>query len=130
VVGIVGPFSTGVYYVVALNNVGGTTASVIMNVTEIPVNVFYLHSSLPSPIGIADYEVINVSSKLDGEVIKYNEAIGHASIYNISAYNSTFPIPNGASLLLNSVLQVNTPDRTYQFWLQNEVDFMTAYDSY
>ena len=85
VVGIVGPFSTGVYYVVALNNVSDTTASVTMNVTEIPVNVFYLHSSLPSPIGVADYGVIDVSSKLVGEVIKYNEAIGYATIYNISA---------------------------------------------
>lgn len=130
VTGIVGPLIRGTYYVVAFNNVSNSTAFVRMNITEVPVDIHYERSSLPAPVGIVDYGVVNSTGRLIGEILKYNEAIGYITIYNISAYNSTFEIPSGAGLQLNAVLQVNTLTKAYQFWLQNVVDFITINDTY
>ncbi|ACP44845.1 Thermopsin [Sulfolobus islandicus Y.G.57.14] len=127
------PLSTGIYYLVVLNNVSNNTITVNVEYLLTPVSVYYYKSSLPAPIGITDYGVYNVSGILKGSIVKYLEAIGYVTVYNISAFNATPPMGtnrSGASLQLNVVLQVNTNNESYQFWLQNVIDFITSIKIY
>ncbi|WP_246252915.1 thermopsin [Acidianus brierleyi] len=129
----VGPLSTDTYYIVVLNNVTNNTINVNTEYSLVPYNVYNVRSSLPAPIGIADYGVYNISNTLKGTITKYDEAIGYVTIYNISAFNSTPPEGvnrSGASLQLNSVLQINTNNGSYQFWLQNVIGFITSERTY
>jgi Thermopsin. len=123
----------GTYYLVVLNNVSDTTITVNVSYALTPVSVYYDRSSLPAPIGIADYGVYNISGTLRASMVNYTEAIGYATIYSISAFNATPPEDtnrSGASLQLNAVLQVNTNNDSYQFWLQNVIDFITSTKEY
>jgi hypothetical protein len=118
---------------VVLNNVSDTTITVNVSYALTPVSVYYDRSSLPAPIGIADYGVYNISGTLRASMVNYTEAIGYATIYSISAFNATPPEDtnrSGASLQLNAVLQVNTNNDSYQFWLQNVIDFITSTKEY
>jgi hypothetical protein len=127
------PLNTGTYYLVVLNNVSDTTITVNVSYALTPVSVYYDRSSLPAPIGIADYGVYNISGTLRASMVNYTEAIGYATIYSISAFNATPPEDtnrSGASLQLNAVLQVNTNNDSYQFWLQNVIDFITSTKEY
>jgi len=123
----------GNYYVVIYNNVSGEEVTVHVNYTSIPVDLYYIHQSLPAPIGIAYYGEYNGSDFVNYTILKYEEATGYATLYSISAYNSTPPLganPYGASLQLNAMLQVNTETNSYQFWLQNVISFVTSGDYY
>ncbi|MCH4816496.1 MAG: thermopsin [Saccharolobus sp.] len=58
-----------------------------------------------------------------------NQVLGYANITSLLAYNASGPKfgvpPYGASLQLNVMLQVNTSNEEYYFWLQNVADFIT-----
>jgi thermopsin len=58
------PLNTGTYYLVVLNNVSDTPIIVNVSYSLTPVGVYYDRSSLPAPIGIADYGVYNISGTL------------------------------------------------------------------
>jgi Thermopsin. len=128
----VGPLAGGTYYLVIYNDLSSGTASVNYTASTVPVNVYYYHSSLPAPIGVADYGVLNASGALHPYEIVYDEALGTAVIYSIGAYNSSPPSgisPYGASLQLNAVLQVNTTHGDYAYWLQDVACFLTNNDT-
>jgi Thermopsin. len=123
----------GSYYIVIYNNVSKEDVTVKVDYTSIPVDLYYVHQSLPAPIGIAYYGEYNGSDFENYTTLKYEEAIGYATLYSISAYNSTPPAlvnPYGSSLQLNAMLQVNTETNSYQFWLQNVIGFITSGDYY
>lgn len=123
----------GCYYIVIDNNVSGEDVIVKVEYTSIPVDLYYHYQSLPAPIGIAYYGEYNGSDFVNYTTVKYMEAIGYATLYSISAYNSTPPAkvnPYGASLQLNAMLQINTEMSSYQFWLQNVISFITSGDYY
>ncbi|BBD72931.1 thermopsin [Sulfodiicoccus acidiphilus] len=131
--GDVGPFSGGLYYIIIDNNVSGQTAEVDLEYGGLPVDPFLYHSKLPAPIGIADYGILNTSRGLIPYVVKYSEAVGHFTVRSIGAYNATPPSgvsPYQASLQMNVVLQVNTQHGSFQYWLQDVVDFYTNNDTY
>ncbi len=124
----IGPFLGGTYYLVIINDVSSQNASVIYSLSTLPVNIYSFHSSLPAPVGIADYGVLNASGVLHPYKILYREAIGMATIYSLQAYNSSPPAgisPYGVSLQQNVVLQVNTTNGNYEYWLQNVPNFLT-----
>lgn len=123
----------GSYYIVIYNNVSGEDVTVKVDYTSIPVDLYYIRQSLPAPIGIVYYGEYNGSNFVNYTTVKYEEAIGYATLYSISAYNSTPPAqvnPYGASLQLNVMLQINTEMSSYQFWLQNVITFITSGDYY
>jgi len=64
----------------------------------------------------------------DGPIFT-NQVLGYVNITSLQAYNasgSKFGVPPyGASLQLNVMLQVNTSNEEYYFWLQNVADFIT-----
>jgi len=118
----VGPLQAGTYYFV-VDNEGSHTARVSVWISEEPLSVYLLYHALPAPIGIADYGV-----DANAYTIKYTEVLGYAHIFSISAYNATPPTnvsKYGASLQLNTVLQVETVSGKSTYWLQNVVDFET-----
>jgi len=124
----IGPLVNGTYYLVMDNDVSSQNVSVSYSLSTVPVNVYSYHSSLPAPVGIADYGVMNSSGTLHPYRIFYREAIGIAQIYSMQAYNSSPPVgisPYGASLQQNVVLQVNTTSGNYEYWLQNVPSFWT-----
>ncbi|MFP3309006.1 MAG: thermopsin family protease [Nitrososphaeria archaeon] len=128
----VGPLAGGTYYLVIYNDLSSGTASVNYTASTVPVNVYYYRSSLPAPIGVADYGVLNATGALHPYEIVYGEALGTAVIYSIGAYNSSPPpgvSPYGASLQLNAVLQVNTTHGDYAYWLQDVACFLTNNDT-
>ena len=128
----VGPLSAGTYYLVVYNDISSQNAYVNYNLSTIPVNIYSFHQSLPAPVGITDYGVLNASGVLYPYKILYNEAIGFADIYSLQAYNSSPPAgvsPYGASLQQNVVLQVNTTEGNYEYWLQNVPNFWTNNDT-
>ncbi len=126
--GDVGPLSRGTYYLVVYYGASTGEAYVLYEASTVPVNVYEEYSSLPAPVGIADYGVINCSGVLRPYSLAYREAIGAATIYSIGAYNSSPPSgvsPYGASLQLNVVLQVNATGGEYVYWLQDIAVFLT-----
>ncbi|BBE41758.1 Thermopsin precursor [Conexivisphaera calida] len=126
--GDVGPLYGGTYYLVVNDDVSSQEASVSYEISTVPVDVYEYHSSLPAPIGIADYGVLNSSGVLHPYRIIYEEAIGTATIYSLGAYNPSPPSgisPYGASLQLNVVLQVNTTSGDFVYWLQDVPGFWT-----
>ncbi|MGC8848242.1 MAG: thermopsin family protease [Conexivisphaera sp.] len=130
--GNVGPLSGGTYYLVIYDDVSSQEASVSYEISTVPVDVYEYHSSLPAPIGIADYGVLNSSGVLHPYRIVYEEAIGTATIYSIGAFNPSPPSgisPYGASLQLNVVLQVNTTTGDFVYWLQDVPGFWTNNDT-
>jgi len=131
--GNVGPLSSGSYFLVVDNNVSNSTASVNLAYSVLPLIPFLAHSSPPAPIGIADYGVMNTTSGLKGYILNFDEVMGHVKINKIGAYNATPPSginPYGASLQLNVVLQVNTPEGGYQYWLQDVLHMETNESMY
>ena len=78
-----------------------------------------------APIGASSFGQVSTS-----------EVLGFFNITSISAYNpngeSQFNVPNsGASLQLNTVLEVQLADGTTQYyWLQNVIDFETSNNEY
>ncbi len=128
----IGPFTNGTYYLVIDDDVSQHNAYVYYSISTLPVNIYSFHSSLPAPVGIADYGVMNSSGLLYPYKILYEEAIGIAQIYSLKAYNSSPPTgisPYGASLQQNVVLQVNTTTGNYVYWLQNVPSFWTNNDT-
>ncbi|MEM4957022.1 MAG: thermopsin family protease [Metallosphaera sp.] len=127
----VGPLPGGEYYVVVENN-GSLNANGFLSYSAVPLVPFTVHSTLPAPVGIADYGVKNTSKGLQGYIVKFNEVVGEFTVNSISAYNSTPPSgisPYSASLQLNVVLQVNTVHGGYQYWLQDVPLFFTNNDT-
>ncbi|BCU68012.1 hypothetical protein HS7_14490 [Sulfolobales archaeon HS-7] len=127
------PLSEGEYFVLAYNNITNSVISTCLRATVLPILPLTYHSSLPAPIGLGFYGVANESGTIVGTIIPYQEAIGYATVYSILAYNSTPPkgtSPWGAGLQMNAVLQVNTTYGTYDYWLQNVVDFLTNNNSF
>ncbi|MFP3293434.1 MAG: thermopsin family protease, partial [Nitrososphaeria archaeon] len=128
----VGPLAGGTYYLVIDNDISSGTAYVNYTASTVPVNIYTGYSSLPAPIGVADYGVLNASGALHPYEIVYDEALGTAVIYSIGAYNPSPPSgisPYGASLQLNAVLQVNTTHGDYAYWLQDVPCFLTNNDT-
>ncbi|PMB76001.1 MAG: hypothetical protein C0177_04185 [Fervidicoccus fontis] len=124
----IGPMHYGTYYLVVYNDASNEIAYVSYQVSTIPIDVYSYYNSLPAPIGIVDYGVVNSSGVLIPYELLYKEAIGIANIYSIEAYNSTPPSgvsEYGASLQLNVVLQVNTTYGSYTYWVQNVPNFWT-----
>ncbi|WP_390529125.1 thermopsin [Sulfurisphaera ohwakuensis] len=127
------PPEGGKYFVVVYNNVTSSTVNVYLKVNALPIIPLIYHSSLPAPIGLGFYGVINESGRIEGFAIPYQEAIGYATIYSILAYNATPPNGTnswGAGLQMNAILQVNTTYGTYAYWLQNTVGFVTNQRTY
>ncbi len=128
---IVGPLSAGPYYLIIDNNITGTAALVNFSYSFLPVYVYGSHSSLPAPVGIADYGVLNSSGYLYPYRVVYSRIDGYAEIYSIEAYNSTPPkgiSPYGADLQMNSVLQVVTGEGVQDYLVQNTANFITNTD--
>ncbi|MGC9192125.1 MAG: thermopsin family protease, partial [Conexivisphaera sp.] len=126
--GNVGPLSGGTYYLVIYNDLSSQDASVTYSASTLPVDVYEYYSSLPAPVGIADYGVLNASGALRPYRIVYEGAIGTATIYSLGAYNPSPPSgisPYGASLQLNVVMAVNTTHGDYAYWLQDVLGFLT-----
>ncbi len=127
----IGPLQGGEYYIVVENG-NSQTAEVNVQYGTVPVDIYH-YSTLPAPIGIADYGVLNNSGSLSPYLVKYREALGHFTVYSIGAYNSSPPQgigPYSASLQLNVVLQVNTIQGPYEYWLQNVIEFFTNNETY
>ena len=123
----------GEYYVVVDNNVSGETVEIDLQVSTVPILPTTYFSSLPAPVGIGYFGVVNESGTIRGIALYYYEAIGYATIYSILAYNASPPKgidPYGAGLQMNAVLQVNTTHGTYAYWLQNTVGFNTKWKAY
>jgi len=130
--GSVGPLVRGIYYLVISNDIGKFSAAISYTLSTVPVNVYSIRSSLPAPVGIADYGVQNSSGIIKPYTERFSEIAGGATIYRIKAYNSTPPpgvSPYSASLQLNSVLSVNTSSGTYYYWLQNVIMLNTNNDT-
>ncbi|MFP3130934.1 MAG: thermopsin [Nitrososphaeria archaeon] len=124
----IGPFLGGTYYLVIYNDLSSQAALGSYGLYTLPVNIYSYYSSLPAPVGLADYGVLNASGVLYPYRILYKEAIGVATIYSLQAYNSNPPSgvdPYGASLQQNVVLQVNTTSGNYEYWLQDVAAFVT-----
>ncbi|MDV3277613.1 MAG: thermopsin [Nitrososphaerales archaeon] len=125
---VVGLPSKGQYYLLINNDISGATVSLGVSYSTVPVDIYYLHSSLPVPTGIADYGVENFS----GSLIPYKQAISSvtatAVLNSVTAYNASSPAgasPYGASLQLNVMLRVNTTSGQRVYWLQNVLTLFT-----
>ncbi len=130
--GNVGPLVKGTYYLIISNENQNLSAAVTYTVSTVPVNIYLIHTSLPAPVGIADYGIVNSSGFIKPYTERFSEVAGRAMIYKMKAYNSSPPesiSPYSASLQLNSVLCVNSSSRTYYYWLQNVIMFDTNNDS-
>ncbi len=130
--GSVGPLVKGTYYLVISNDLDNVSAALTYTVSTVPVNVYLIHSSLPAPVGIADYGVLNSSGIISPYKEFFSEVAGGATIYDIKAYNSSPPegvSPYSASLQLNSVLCINSSSGTYYYWLQNVILLNTNNDT-
>ena len=96
------------------------------------VNPYNSYTSPPAPTGIADYGLYNYSST-GGPIIPYtimtDEVLGYANITSLLAYYQQAMeygvSPYSATLQLNVVLQVNTTNGTYAYWLQDVASFQT-----
>lgn len=106
------PLPPGSYCIIVSNNVSNSVVDVQL----------YYGSGRPAPTGIADYGIELNGGTVKPYVEEFNGVIGVAQIYSISALNGT---NYGASLQLNTVLQVNTVQGTQQYWLQNVIQFIT-----
>ena len=129
VTGSAGLPAGGTSYLVVWNDASQTTAVVQISGSTNPVDISYLYSGSPSPVGIADYGVEDYA----GAVLPYEattgEVVGNVKISSLGAHNSTPPAqidPDGASLQMNVVLQVNTTRGQYVYWLQNVASFRTS----
>jgi thermopsin len=122
---------TGQYYLLTVNQ--GSTATVTTSYSLYPSVPSYLAGphSTPAPLGIADYGVVNNNGNFEPTVLQTNEVEGSVSISSISAYNSssvylTDGAPNyGAGLQLNVMMQVNTTQGQFVYWLQDVAEFDT-----
>ncbi|MGC9209404.1 MAG: thermopsin [Nitrososphaeria archaeon] len=132
VTGNVGPLVRGTYYLLIYNDIQNLSAEVTYKVSTIPVNIYAMHRSLPAPVGIADYGVLNRSGVLVPYVERFSEVVGMTTIYALRAYNSTPPpgiSPYSASVQLNAVLMVNYSSGVQYYWLQNVILFNTNNDT-
>ncbi|MCY0884196.1 MAG: thermopsin [Acidianus infernus] len=109
----------GEYKVLFINNVSKTYVTIQI----------YIGDGRPYPTGIADYGIQVVNGVVKPYVEKFDEVVGVAQIYSISAYNASLN-SYGASLQLNTVLQVNTLYGSQEYWLQNVIGFMTNTSEY
>ncbi|WP_155862283.1 thermopsin [Acidianus infernus] len=107
----------GEYKVLFINNVSKTCVTIQI----------YIGDGRPYPTGIADYGIQVVNGVVKPYVEKFDEVV--AQIYSISAYNASLN-NYGASLQLNTVLQVNTLYGSQEYWLQNVINFMTNTSEY
>ncbi len=132
VTGNVGPLVMGTYYLLIYNDIQNLSAEVTYRVSTIPVNIYAMHRSLPAPIGIADYGILNRSGVLVPYVERFSEVVGMTTIYELRAYNSTPPpgiSPYSASVQLNAVMIVNDSSGVQYYWLQNVILFDTNNDT-
>ena len=106
------PLPPGSYCIIVSNNVSNNAVDVQL----------YLGSGRPAPTGIADYGIELKGGTVKPYVEEFDGVIGVAQIYSISAVNGS---NYGASLQLNTVLQVNTVQGSQQYWLQNVIQFIT-----
>ncbi|QIW23525.1 hypothetical protein EWF20_04710 [Sulfolobus sp. S-194] len=111
--------SSGEYKLLFVNNMTNTNVTIQT----------YIGNGRPSPTGIADYGIESVKGVVSPYIEKFNEVVGVAQIYYISAYNNSLN-SYGASLQLNTVLQVNTKYGSQQYWLQNVIEFITNTSQY
>jgi len=109
----------GEYKILFVNNVSNSNVTIQA----------YLGAGRPSPTGIADYGIEAINGIVHPYIEKFNEVVGVAQIYSISAYNASID-SYGASLQLNTVLQVNTIYGSQEYWLQNVIQFMTNTSEY
>ncbi|BBG23173.1 Thermopsin [Sulfuracidifex tepidarius] len=113
----------GELYLVVYNNVSSGTA-LISNVHLV---------GQKAPTGIAEVGVQPQGNGLVPFVQNFTEAFGYVKVYSISAFNTTPPNGTsqyGASLQLNTVVQVNTPSGSQQYWAQDVIEFNTKGQSY
>ncbi|WP_221290193.1 thermopsin family protease [Stygiolobus caldivivus] len=102
----------------------------VNNMTDSNVTIqVYLGDGRPYPTGIADYGIDASNGVARPYVEKFNGVVGVAQVYSISAYNASIN-SYGASLQLNTVLQVNTVQGSQEYWLQNVVQFSTNTSQY
>jgi len=113
------------YLVLAYNGSSSSPAVVVLRYETVPVSIEALYSSVPAPIGIADYGVLNSSGTITAYAVRASEVIGEANITSLQAYNPFFNSPYSASLQLNAVLLINTTGGQQDYLLQNVVEFQT-----
>ena len=76
------------------------------------VNTTRNYSTLPAPVGIADYGVESAGGNAMPYKMALSSVTGSALLNNVSS-------SNGESLQLNVVMKVNTTTTSYVYWLQN-----------
>lgn len=125
--------SQGTYYLVVWNHGTGTTATISVSFSTVPVNIYAIKSSLPAPIGLADYGLEVTGNK----AVPYTElsdgVVGDADITFLGANNASAPPPinsDGASLDLDVNLQVNTTRGDFTYWIQDVAVFRTSLQEY
>ncbi len=126
---VIGPLAGGSYSIFIANMMKGSTASVQLSYFLSPS----LGGSLPAPIGIADYGVINTTQGEMAYPVKFKEVQGTAEILSLAAFNSAPPSgvsQYGASLQLNAVVVANSSLGQQVYWVQGVVDFVTNEDEY
>ncbi|WP_276889324.1 thermopsin [Metallosphaera sedula] len=93
------------------------------------VNPFLYYTSPPAPSGIASFGLYNYSGKVTPYVIETSKVLGYANITSLLAYYKQarkYSVnPYSATLQMNVVLQVNTTQGTFAYWLQDVGSFQT-----
>jgi thermopsin len=114
---------TGEFYLIVYNNVSSGTAFIS--------NLYIVGQKAPT--GIADIGLQPQGNSLVPFIQNFTEAFGYVKLYSISAFNATPPNGTsryGASLQLNTVIQVNTPSGSQQYWAQDVIGFNTREQTY
>ena len=120
----------GVYYLVFFAY--GNTANVSYNYQTYPISPFLVVPlTPPEPTGIASLGLYSILGDVTSYTIESSDAVGVADITAFQAYNSSAAASNdtlsGATLQLNSILEVNEQGGLQQFyWVQNTPDFVTS----
>lgn len=108
-----------------LYNPGPNGTDVSFEAWTEPVDIYKIRSSPPAPVGIADYGVANYSGTLSPYVETFNEAIGYATIYSLSATPQATSVGGSTvSLQLNIMLVANGSQQNV-YWLQGVALFNT-----
>lgn len=124
--------SGGFYFLVMDDDISSEAVVVTYNYAALPLPAFPENFSLPVPTGIADYGIENISGTLIPYDVLTNEVVGYTTIYSMSAFNGSSQSgasPYGASLQMNAVLEVNTTNGNYVYWLQDVAEFVTNHDT-
>lgn len=80
------------------------------------MNPFLYHSSLPAPLGIADY---GVDAAQNPYVYNTGALLGRVQVNALSAYNGSLPVPELISFQQNLNLYLTSGSTGYDYWTQD-----------